>query len=255
MMASDLRIYWTGSPHDVRRFFKMTEPTKTAATPDPDTASVNASKKRLTPREYARVKTMWQSGEYSLSEIASEVGVSGTNLSRRFKRDGIEKGSNARKVAAAVRQQIERTSAAQAEELSNTAHDMKMMALKAIDLFNKKAYSDVAKAIHDKTPLGERLSDLKALETASKIISQNYATGARILGLDQELNADEQMPELQIHLMTENDVEALREQQRMEAAEANGEDIDDELMAGLTDEELDDLDVIIEGSGESEPEV
>lgn len=211
-------------------------------------APVNS--KRLTPREYARAKSMWQSGEYSLAEIADTVGVSATALSRRFKRDSVEKGSTANKVSAAVQKAIERTSASQAEEMAVVAHDLKMQALKSIKLFNQKAYADVAKSIQDKTPLAERLNDLKALNEASKIVAQNYATGAKILGLDQVLNEAEDLGELQIHLMTENDVAELREQQRREAAEAEGENYDDEdAIVGLSDEELEQLDEIVEEGG------
>src|SRR5690606_1051531 len=100
--------------------FSMTETTSPAIT-DPSKTTGAASNKRLTPREYARAKTMWQSGEYTLPEIAETVGVSVTALSRRFKRGGVEKGSNAKKVAAAVQKSIERTPAAQAEELAKFA--------------------------------------------------------------------------------------------------------------------------------------
>jgi AraC-like DNA-binding protein len=216
----------------------MTEPTVTpAAAPEEDKS------KRLTGREYARAKTMWTSGDYSLKEISDTVGVSGTALSRRFKRDSVSKGSDAKKVSAAVKRAIEKTSAAQAEELASTAHDIKMIALKSLELFNKKAYADVVQAIKDKTPLADRLNDLKALNEASKIIALNYGTGARILGLDQALNPDESLPELQIHIMTENDVAELREQQRREEAEANGEIDDDDLLGTeLSPDDLDALD-------------
>lgn len=215
----------------------MTDTTATPSVPEDEEKA-----KRLTPREYARAKTMWTSGDYSLKEISDTVGVSATALSRRFKRDTLTKGSDAKKVSAAVKRAIEKTSAAQAEELAATAHDIKMVALKALELFNKKAYSDVAKSIKDNTPLSDKLNDLKALNEASKIIHLNYNTGARILGLDQALNPDEQMPELQIHLMTENDVEELRKQQRREEAEANGEIADDDLVG--TELSADDLDAV-----------
>lgn len=215
----------------------MTDTTATPSVPEDEEKA-----KRLTPREYARAKTMWTSGDYSLKEISDTVGVSATALSRRFKRDTLTKGSDAKKVSAAVKRAIEKTSAAQAEELAATAHDIKMVALKALELFNKKAYSDVATSIKDKTPLSDKLNDLKALNEASKIIHLNYNTGARILGLDQALNPDEQMPELQIHLMTENDVEELRKQQRREEAEANGEIADDDLLG--TELSADDLDAV-----------
>lgn len=199
--------------------------------------------KRLTPREYARAKTMWQSGDYSLKEISDTVGVSATALSRRFKRDSVSKGSDAKKVSAAVKRAIEKTSAAQAEELASTAHDIKMLALKSIELFNKKNYADVVACIKAGRPLAEIQGDIKALKIASEIVNLNYATGARILGLDQDLNMDDQLPELQIHLMTENDVAELREQQRREEAEANGEIDDDDLLGTeLSPDDLDALD-------------
>lgn len=225
-----------------------TDTTATPSVPEEDEKA-----KRLTPREYARAKQMWTSGDYSLKEISDTVGVSATALSRRFKRDTLTKGSDAKKVSAAVKRAIEKTSAAQAEELAATAHDIKMVALKALELFNKKAYSDVAKSIKDNTPLADKLNDLKALNEASKIIHLNYNTGARILGLDQALNPDEQMPELQIHLMTENDVEELRQQQRREEAEANGEIEDDDLLG--TELSPDDLDAVDQALDAEEDDV
>lgn len=207
--------------------------------------------KRLTPREYARAKTMYQSGEYSLAEISDTVGVSASALSRRFKRDTVERGSDARKVSAAVKRAIEKTSAANAEELAQTAHDIKMLALKSIKLFNTKNYSDVAKQIRDGKPIAEILGDLKALEVASKIVALNYSTGARILGLDRDINPDDDLPELQIHIMTENDVAELRENQRREEAEESGELDDDEIMAALSDEDLDAMEEALD-NGENE---
>lgn len=221
----------------------------TDANPTPAPAAPEDDKsKRLTGREYARAKTMWQSGEYSLAEIAAEVGVSATALSRRFKRDTVTKGSDADKVSKAVKRAIERTSAAQADELANTAHDIKMQALKALKLFNQKAYADVAMVIQAKGNLAEKLNDLKALEIASKIIAVNYSTGARILGLDKDLNPDDELPELQIHIMTENDVAELRENQRLEEIEADADIEDDDLMAALSNEDLQDLDDAIEAA-------
>lgn len=231
----------------------MTETTEPTPVPDEDGEASKA--KRLTPREYARAKTMWESGEYSLSEISETVKVSATALSRRFKRDTISKGSAAKKVSAAVKRAIEKTSAAQAEELASTAHDIKMLALKSIETFNKLNIQQVMKQIKAGKPLAEIQGDLKTLEIASKIVMLNYGTGARILGLDKDLSMDDTLPELQIHIMTENDVAELREQQRREEAEANGELIDeDEIMAHLSDEDikaldeaLDDEDIVIEG--------
>ena len=219
----------------------------TEETPVVEATDEDGKAKRLTPREYARAKTMYQSGEYSLAEISDTVGVSASALSRRFKRDTVERGSDAKKVSAAVKRAIEKTSAANAEELASTAHDIKMLALKSIKLFNTKAYSDVAKAVRDNKPLGEILNDLKALETASKIVAANYGTGARILGLDRDINPDDELPELQIHIMTENDVAELREAQRREELEESGELDDDEIMAALSDEDLDDIDSALEG--------
>lgn len=234
----------------------MTEPTNV---PVPaEQADADDRSKRLTPREYARAKTMWISGDYSLQEISDQVGVGITSLSRRFKRDGLKKGADADKVSAAVKKAIERSSAAQAEELASTAHDIKMQALKALKLFNQKAYADVAQSIQKNTKLAEVLNDLKALKVASEIVSTNYGTGARILGLDKDLNPDDVLPELQIQLMTENDVQELREAQRLEELMADGELEDDDLAdtdltgGALSEEELDEIDAAIATSVEGE---
>lgn len=227
----------------------MTDTTNTT-TP---VAEEDDKSKRLTPREYARAKQMWQSGDYSLKEISDTVGVSATALSRRFKRDSVSKGSDAKKVSAAVKRAIEKTSAAQAEELASTAHDIKMLALKSIELFNKKNYADVVACIKANRPLAEIQGDLKALKIASEIVNLNYGTGARILGLDQDLNLEDALPELQIHIMTENDVADLREQQRREEAEANGEIDDDDLLG--TELSADDLDALDEALDEVDDDI
>lgn len=233
----------------------MTEPTNVPA--PAEQAETDDRSKRLTPREYARAKTMWVSGDYSLQEISDQVGVGITSLSRRFKRDNLKKGADSDKVSAAVKKAIERSSAAQAEELASAAHDIKMQALKALKLFNQKAYADVAQSIQKNTKLAEVLNDLKALKVASEIVSTNYGTGARILGLDKDLNPDDVLPELHIQLMTENDVQELREAQRLEELMENGELEDDDLAdtdltGGLSDEELDEIDAAIATSAEGE---
>ncbi len=227
----------------------MTEAIPTPAAPETED---DGKSKRLNGREYARAKTMYQSGEYSLQEISNEVGVSASALAKRFKRDGVTKGSDATRVSAAVKRAIEKTSAAQAEELAQAAHDLKMQALKAIRLFNHKAYNDVATSIRDNKPLAEKLNDLKALETASKVIGANYSTGARILGLDKEIDIGDQLPELQIQIMTENDVQELRERQEREELEAESELLDDLDLLGtdLTPGELDELDKAIDDAAE-----
>lgn len=229
--------------------------TEIVATPNPAVEEEDKSK-RLTPREYARAKTMWTSGDYSLKEISDAVGVSATALSRRFKRDSVSKGSDAKKVSAAVKRAIEKTSAAQAEELASTAHDIKMLSLKAIELYTKKGYSDVVNCIKTGRSVAEIQGDLKALKLASEIVSMNYGTGARILGLDQDLNIDDTLPELQITLMTENDVAELREQQRREEAEANGEIDDDDLLGTeLSADDLDALDEALEAEAREEDDI
>lgn len=217
----------------------MTDPT---VVPPAVAEPADEKARRLTPGEYARAKTMWQSGDYSLYEISDTVGVTVTALSRRFKRDGVSKGSDAKKVSAAVKKAIEKTTAARADELAKTAHDIKMLALNGIQLVTKKTIFEVQAAIKANTPMGEKLNDLKALNEASKIINLNYGTGARILGLDEKLVEGDALEELQINLMTENDVEELREQQRREEAEANGELDDDDLVG--TELSADDLDAV-----------
>lgn len=227
-------------------FFQSRMTEEKSATADPSDSSGGEVQKRLTPREYAKAKAMWASGDYSVREISEAVGVTETALRRRFKRDGIERGQNAKKVAAAVHRSIEKTAASQAEELASYAHEIKMVALKFNELMIKKAQADVVKSIRDSTPIGDRLNDFKAMSEASKVVNLNYATAASILGFDKEVPDAQELPEIQIKIMTEEDVKEIREQQRREAAEARGEF--DELEDGeLSDEELENLDSILEG--------
>lgn len=223
----------------------MTE--EKSAAVDTSSSSGGEVQKRLTPREYAKAKTMWASGDYAMREISEAVGVTETALRRRFKRDGVERGQNAKKVAAAVHRSIEKTAAAQAEELASYAHEIKMVALKFNELMIKKAQADVVKSIRDGTPVGDRLNDFKAMSEASKVVSLNYTTAASILGFDKEMPDQQDLPEIQIKIMTEDDVKELRERQRKESAEARGEFEDLPEEGELSEEELDALDDILEG--------
>lgn len=198
--------------------------------------------KKLLPEEYAKAKTMWASGRYTLSDISSQFGVSVQAMQKRFTKDGVKKGMDADRHAKAVQQAMEDSLINEREETARLIRDEKETTLKMIDQLRKRALFEIAKTSKENLPLAAADANLKVIERAVKVVLMAYDGSARILRIDQIADGDAEVPVFRIEGMTDDEVEQIRQAQSQQMRE---------LIEGDIDEILDDEEIEIVGD---EPE-
>lgn len=207
----------------------MTEDSSEMKSPPPSEDFKAASGKRLSKAEYAKAKAMWVSGRHTLNEISEVSGVSTTALWRRFNRDKVKKGEAADKMEEALNKEIAKivTQSDFFKEYAEEALKIKAANLRALKVIDNRTFYEIGKATREEKSLALIEGELKTLDTASKIISRNYATLHKLMNFDDLNSADgDQLPEFIIRTMNDDDVAEVRKQQQAEEDLLLGGDFD-----------------------------
>lgn len=192
--------------------------------------------KRMTPAEWAEAKALWESGEFTLSQISDKVGASREHLSRKFKEEKIVKGSKSETVTAEAEESIKDEIAKNAKLLPQRVADTKDQHYKYAESLMKLGMRMVAQTMADGRPLSSISDDVKVLNNMSQLAGRTLDQRYKVLGLDQEDFVDAtELPELPITVLTEIEMEEIRGRA---AAQSTG--VDDGL-GGILDEEVDEI--------------
>lgn len=206
--------------------------------------------KQKTPDQSAQAVILREAG-YTVPAIAARLEISVSTTQRLLKKHGAVSGASTRALIEKAREGM-LDMAFSLESVQQTAASLVLDDL----ALSQKIRTKLASAL-DILDLSNPISfrSLAASATALKL-TQDVARRALPLDkLDQSLEREE-MPVLQIHIMTEDDVAEMRAQQRREDAEINGdsEGVDDaiETLSWLAErrsvqaQQLDD-DIVVEG--------
>jgi predicted DNA-binding protein YlxM (UPF0122 family) len=213
-------------------------------TEDPAPASTAPVRKGVSPvsrhiygREWIEICNMAREG-VSVAKIAKSYKVAPSSIYRGLKKRGVVIGAYTKTSEELegdkTRQElIERARKTRDEDFRYTDHIQKQAMKVQLDAAKAgRTYSTVEK-------------DLKALKLAMEIIRLGTDNKFRLLGLDKENeHADQALPELPIRVMTQDEVEAIRDRQAMEDGVEESE-----LEEGEFDEDGD----VIEGEDEEDP--
>lgn len=202
-----------------------------------ETSKESSSKSRITPAQWSEAKALWESGEFTLTQISEKVGVTREHLSRRFKKEGIEKGVKKIETTAAAAEAVESELSRLAKILPARIAETKEQHYQWASNIGKLAMQTVIIAQRDGRPLSSTGEDLKALDRLmaieAKVMEQRY----KALGIDREDYVDEEsLPTLTIDILTEEEMTDIRSQAR---AQTLG--VDDGLGGTLSDEDENDI--------------
>lgn len=181
-------------------------------------AAAKQKKPNLKPSQEAEMEAFWESGEFTLNELAERYGRDPTSISRHMSLKGIIKGSRAEEYSRIVREKV-------AEELSGppseTARQIKQMKednLKYTSAIAKLTWAEMAKAQQQGLPFLSIRPNLMALKEAASIFSMLRVENWALLGVVEfeQRNDVGEIPELLISELTNEDVEKMRmDQQRL----------------------------------------
>lgn len=182
--------------------------------------------KKATPDQNAQAVILREAG-YTIPAIAHQLDISVSTAQRILKANKAVAGATQQKLIAKAR-----------EDMLNAAFALEQVQMKAASLvmddlaISQQIRSKLSMAVDQLDP-GDiaSLRALAASATTLKVTQDVYQRSLPLERMNMALDVEE-MPELQIRIMTEYDVAKLRAEQRREDAEQNG---DAEAIEGETE--------------------
>ncbi|ALY86574.1 TPA: helix-turn-helix domain-containing protein [Pseudomonas aeruginosa] len=173
--------------------------------------------KQATPDQGAQAVILREAG-YTLSAIAERLGISLSTVQRLLKKHKAVAGAATHALIEKAREEM-LASAFSLESVQQTAAALVLDDLALSQQIRQKLFSALD-LLEPDSPIVFR--SLAASATTLKLTQD---VGRRALPLDklEQAQAVEELPELQIHVMTPWDVEEMRAQQRLDEAELRGD--------------------------------
>lgn len=159
----------------------------------------SSSGNRLTDAEYEAMKTSYERGEAGITELSDKYGVSRQAVHRRFKRDGVVKGSKSGVVAA---EEIVKSFVDRRSEWIEETRFQGYQALRQTQLIARKIVIDATKA---GKPLGAVDDDLRSIGRLNKILCDNVLVSLKVLNADEHID-EGNLPTLTIEDLTDQEV-------------------------------------------------
>lgn len=183
--------------------------------------------KHATPDQGAQAVILREAG-YSLPTIAQRLDISLSTVQRLLKKHKAVAGATTQALIEKARKEM-LASAFSLESVQQTAAALVLDDL-AISQQIRLKVSSALEVLDPSSP-----NAFRALAASATALKLTQDVGRRALPLDKLEQAQlvEELPELQIHIMSGMDVEEMRAQQRLEEAELNGdaEAVNEELEA------------------------
>lgn len=202
--------------------------------------SPSASLRRLTEAEYAQIRDLYELGVKGIKELAEQFDVSRQTISKRFKDDGVTRGSRAHEVAAATRKAaIEAVTpppvvARYHEKREDWIEETRVKGYEALKQAEMLARKTMAEAIRGGKSPSSTEDDMKALQRYQNILSQNIESRLNLLNAD-EFQSEEDLPNLVVEDLTEDDI--------LEHHKRISDDLSDDATLADIAEEIGGLDV------------
>ncbi|RJG12601.1 helix-turn-helix domain-containing protein [Pseudomonas cavernicola] len=183
---------------------------------------------RKTPDQSAQAVILREAG-YTLPAIADRLNISLSTTQRLLKRHGAVAGAATQALIEKAREDLLHNAFA-LDAVQQTAASLVLDDLSLNRLMRNKLAQAVEalEVTPDNAPIVCRA--LAACATTLKLTQQVGRQALPLDKLEQALTVEE-LPELQIHIMTDHDVAVLRAEQRLQDAELNGN------LAGVSDEQ------------------
>lgn len=201
-------------------------------------------KRRLTPKEWAKAESLYESGEYSLDQIAKEFGIHVITVQRHMKGHGIEKGSRSAEIKGAVADKIRSEAEKDASIIAQRIQETKEEHYRLNQAIDKRLVREMVSAESEGRSVATSMPVIKTLKLIAETIKITRENRYTVLGISDDDVSDDELPALEVREMLDEEVEEIREKQAAQAremgvlGEEQGDDDDDVIEIG----DLDDLD-------------
>lgn len=181
-------------------------------------------KRRLTPREWAKAEAMYESGDFTLDQIADEFKVHTITVQRHMKSKGVEKGSRANEVKKRVADKLDAEVDADAEILKQRIKETKEEHYRLNKAIDSRITREIVLSEQEGRTIASTINSVKTLKLMAETLKITRENRYTILGVDADNGADDELPTLEVREMWEEEIEAMRNQQSSQAKEMGLDD-------------------------------
>jgi hypothetical protein len=176
---------------------------------DPGTARTY---NRLSPAVWAEIRTLWETGEPTLDELALRYSITTRALQSHFHKNDTKKGAKAMIIAAEIKEAIFADSFEDREKKITKGRETRATDFANASKIESLIMAQVDEAQKDPTAAFRASGAIKALSLAAQALERTTAMKWRALGLDRVQDTDE-LPEIHILNLTEDDIQEIRRSQ------------------------------------------
>jgi hypothetical protein len=170
------------------------------------------SKKPLTEAQKTEATALYRAGVATADEIATKLKVSVHTLRSYFARKGIKKGEKEKEVASKKEALVQQALALDPAILTRRIFDTKNETYRYIEMIRKLAAKTIVDCQQKGQPLGMIQNDMKALREAASTIKTCREEAFAVLGVRLDEVEDENLPDLHITGLTDDQIEDLQMQ-------------------------------------------
>lgn len=175
-------------------------------------------KSKLTPSEWAQAITAYERGEKKIPEIADEYGVDHSTIAKGFRSRGVVRRST---LSEGVGQDEEDVARKEREELVTKAKRQQETFFKYNTAIAQMTMKRLIEGDKEGGSLKSKNAEILVLKNASQIIMRARQENWEILGIEDILGEDEQLPDLNISEYTPEEIEEIRREQEDHYLESN----------------------------------
>lgn len=214
-------------------------------------APAKSSSPRMTERQWCEAETLWASGNVTYDSLIAKYGKTKSAFERRFRKNGIVKGSAAAAIKKAAEKKVAESVISDATLIAARIKETKEEHYKMAAGLAKLVWSHILKTQQERVSVATATNDLKAIDAAMTVLKKAREERYAVLGLDRPDAVDPgDLPELVVSELTAEQIKELRDRDTSELDDISPtQEGDREHQSDSGDEDDDERDGVVEEGG------
>jgi hypothetical protein len=156
---------------------------------------------------------LWETGEPTLAELSERYGVSTRTLQVHFEKHGTVKGSKAREIAAAIKEQVFGEMLDDPDLKLKRAKETREAAYRNAVVVENLVMAQLQEAQKDPATAYRAAAAIKSLSLAAATLERTHTLKWSALGLDRDSALSDELPVLILQDLTKKEIEQMRASQ------------------------------------------
>lgn len=171
----------------------------------------------LSPKQWAEVRALWESGEFTLTMLSERFKVTRATLQRHFALRKVKKGAKSHEHEKKIAEEVAKNAVDDATVIAARIRETKEEHYKMASGLAKLTWNEVLQVKKNGAPMAAATNNLRALDAAMNVLKKAREERFAVLGLDRDDHVDQDgLPELVISELTADQIETLRNKQQQD---------------------------------------